>query len=136
MKVTADANILFSAVLKEGVTRKIWFDPTIDLTAPEFLITEFQKYKKELEKKFSGTKSDFNALAQKIISQTKFVPNQELISFMQAAATLTADPKDTLYFACALKENTIIWSNDKGMKKQHRVTVKTTSELAEEIGTL
>lgn len=136
MKVTVDANALFSAILKDSTTRKLWFNSELDLFAPGFLIIEFRSHEKELLTKFSGTEKDFGLLVEKIISEVKLVSDEELMPFMQAASTLTNDKKDLLYFACALKENTVIWSNDKGMKKQQRITVKTTSELTEEIGAL
>ncbi len=136
MKITADANILFSALLKESLTRKLWFNPELVLFAPTFLVIEFGEYRKELAKKFYGSSADFSLLCEKIFSQVKFVQDEELIAFLPAASTLTSDSKDWIYLACALKENTVIWSNDKEMKKQLRITVKTTTELLQEMGML
>ncbi|MBI5872403.1 hypothetical protein HZB88_04975 [archaeon] len=136
MKATVDANILFSALLKKGLTRKIWFNPTIKLYAPEYLLTEFLKHKGFLQKKFSGSEKELAALCQKLILQISFVNNKELKPFMPAAAFLSNDQKDLLYLACALKEDTIIWSNDKEFKKQSRIKVKTTTELMQELGFL
>jgi len=136
MNITVDANILFAALIREGMTRNLWFAPDVVMFAPDFILTEFDKYRRELKKKFGGTVEEFDLLCEKILSQVKFVSEQELIPFLPAAASLTNDAKDWLYFACALKENTAIWSNDKEMKKQTRISVKTTIELIEEVGTL
>ncbi|MBU2099761.1 hypothetical protein KKB11_00845, partial [Candidatus Micrarchaeota archaeon] len=65
-----------------------------------------------------------------------FISDQELKPFMPASASLIKDPKDWLYIACALKEDTIIWCNDKGFKKQERIKTLTTTEMKEEFGSL
>lgn len=136
MKVTIDANILFSALLRKGPTRKILFNPEIELYAPRFLLTEFQKHTVFLIKKFGGDKEEFAVLCQTILLQIHFVQDKELQPFLPAAASLLQDPKDWLYLACSLKEDTLLWSNDKGFKKQSRVKVKTTAEMIDTVGML
>ncbi len=136
MKATVDANILFSALLKKSLTRRIWFVPEIRLFAPRFLLKEFQKYASYLENKYHGNTAEFQSLCEKLLEQVVFVEDGELKPYLPAAASLSKDPKDWLYLACALKENTIIWSDDKEFKKQARVETKTTKEMKEEIGML
>lgn len=136
MKVTVDANVLFSALLKKGATRKLWFDPEMKLYAPEVLLDEFKKYSGFLQKKFNGTEEEFRQLSEKLLVQVRFVADNQLKPFLPAAAFLLDDEKDWLYLACALKEDTIIWSNDSGFKRQARVKVKTTTELMKETGLL
>lgn len=136
MKVTVDANSLFSALLRKGKSRKIWFDPVVELYAPYFLLKEFQKYSSFLQKKFLGNAKEFRLLSKKLLSQVFFIQDNELKPYLPAAASLSDDPKDWLYLACALKEDTIIWSNDKEFKKQSRIKIKTTGEMIKEIGSL
>ena len=132
MKVTIDANVLFSALIKQGITRKILFNPELGLYSPSFLFIEIDKYKPLLLKKFSGKEEEFEGLMQKIVSQIQIIPDQELKPFLYAAKSLSKDEKDWLYLACALKEDTIIWSNDKDFKKQNKVKVFSTNELLKE----
>ncbi|MFH1587862.1 MAG: PIN domain-containing protein [Candidatus Diapherotrites archaeon] len=136
MRVTVDANILFSALIKKGQTRKVWFNPEIELCAPEFLLKEFLKYREYLQKKASGTPKEFQDISETLFSQVFFIPDSELKPFLPAAAFLSNDAKDWLYLACALKEDTIIWSNDKEFKKQKRIKIKSTKEMIEETGML
>jgi len=136
MKATVDANILFACLIQEGQTRKLWFNPELRLFAPEFIVAEFLKYRKTIERKYGGKPQDFRKLMATVLEQVELVPDAELKPYLPAAASLTKDEKDWLYFACALKENTIIWSNDKEFRKQHRIKAKTTAEMAIEIGTL
>ena len=136
MKVTVDANILFSALIKEGLTRKIWFNPELELFSPKFLFSEFQKYANYLNKKSRLNKTEFELLSDKLFSQIRIVEDQELTPFLPAAASLSTDSKDWLYIALALKENTIIWSEDKDLKIQQRLTVYSTQEMQKEFGQL
>lgn len=136
MKVTADANVLFSSLLRDGMTRSIWFSPVLQLYAPKFMLKEFTKYRAHLIRKYAGTETEFNRLLENIISCVVWIPDEDLKPFIPAAISLTEDQKDILYLACALKEGTIIWSNDKHLKKQKRIPVKTTPEMAEEYGHL
>ncbi len=136
MKVTVDANILFSALLKDGATRRVWFNPGLELFAPAFLLSEFYKYKSYLTKKFSGSGEEFEELLGKLIVQARFVADEELVPFLPAASSLTNDEKDWLYVACALCKNTVIWSNDKGFRNQRRVEVFSTEELIKKTGSL
>lgn len=136
MKVTVDANILFAALLKSGTTRKLWFGPEIELYAPSFLLKEFKKYVTYLRGKFVGSEEEFQTLYNKITAQVFLVEDSELKPFLPAAASLIKDPDDWLYLACALKEDTIIWSEDKGFKTQNRIKTRTTKEMIKEFGML
>ncbi|MFH1586674.1 MAG: PIN domain-containing protein [Candidatus Diapherotrites archaeon] len=136
MRVTVDANILFSALLRKGITRKIWFGLEMELFAPRFLLEEFQKYKGYLQNKFKGTREEFLDLSQKLLSQVKLVSDGDLKPFLPASASLTNDPKDWIYLACALKEDTLIWSDDKEFKSQKRIRILSTPEMKEEFGLL
>ena len=136
MKATVDANILFSALLKEGITRRIWFVPEAELYAPEFMLVEFHKYKNFLQKKFRDSEEEFESISKKLLLQIRFVKDDSLKPYLPAVASLINDPKDWLYLACALKEDTAMWSNDKGFKKQARVKVFNTEEMKKEFGTL
>lgn len=136
MKITVDANILFSALIKEGLARKIWFNPELELLSPKYLIIEFKKYAKYISKKSRLNKTDFELLVEKLFLQIQLIEDQELKPFLPAAASLSTDSKDWLYIALALKENTIIWSEDKGLKKQQRIAVYSTQEMQKEFGQL
>ena len=136
MGLTVDANVLFSALLKKGETRRIMFREEITLFAPSFLKTEYDKYRNYLRKKFVGNDKEFNIIQDKLLSLITFVGEANLKPYIPAAASLIKDENGWLYLACALKENTAIWSNDKEFKKQSRVEIKTTEELIKEFGGL
>ncbi|MBU3906952.1 MAG: hypothetical protein KKA64_01745 [Nanoarchaeota archaeon] len=45
MKLVLDANVLFSALIKDDVTAKLFLDLSFHLYAPEFILEEFEKHK-------------------------------------------------------------------------------------------
>jgi len=135
MKATVDANIFISALLKKGLTRSLWFAFEIELYAPIFILDEFQKHETTLLRKFGGSSEDFTRLAGLLLSYVTLVADKELKPYVPAASSLITDQKDIMYLACALKEDTVLWSEDKGFKRQKRVKTLTTTEMKEEFGT-
>ena len=136
MRLIVDANIFFAALVKPGITRRLWFDPKFTLYAPDFILTEIAKYQDFMLKKYDGSEEDFKKVEEILLNCVKFVPEKNLKPFLPAAASLSSDDKDWFYFACALYVGCGIWSSDKDFKKQSRVEVKTTEELAKETGYL
>ena len=51
MDLIVDANVLFAALIKEGLTSDLLFVDDFHLYAPEFLLVEFTKYKEEILRK-------------------------------------------------------------------------------------
>jgi predicted nucleic acid-binding protein len=51
MRLFVDANILFSALIKDSLTAKILVDDRLKLYTPEFLFEEFAKYEDYILKK-------------------------------------------------------------------------------------
>ncbi|HLD75640.1 MAG TPA: PIN domain-containing protein [Candidatus Norongarragalinales archaeon] len=136
MKVVPDANVLFSALLKSGLTRRLWFDPALELLAPRHLAVEFSKYREELRQKYSGSSEEFDQLVFTLLGSLRWTSDEALFAFLPAAATLSADSKDWLYLACALKEDASIWTHDHHFGHQTRVKVLATKVLAEKLGVL
>ena len=48
MELIVDANILFASLIKESKTIEILLDKRLNLFAPDFILTEFSKYKEEI----------------------------------------------------------------------------------------
>lgn len=134
MKATIDANILFSALIRKGLTRSLIVKSDLQLYAPTFILEELQKYDDYLLEKSKLQKEAFEESKKLILKYITLVRTEELKPYLIPASTLTKDEKDWLYLACALKENTILWSEDEGYTKQNRVPVKTITQLAKELG--
>ena len=132
MNIIIDSNELFSALIKDSVTRKIILDYDGFFLFPSFIFEEIQEHKTELLKKSGMSEEDFNKLLQLILKKVVIVPNEVLVPYKKEAFEIvkTIDPDDVLFVACALAyPNSIIWSNDRKLKKQSIVKVFNTKEI-------
>jgi len=136
VKLVADANVLFSALIRRGLTRRLWFNPALELCSPRFVVAESVKHSRELREKYAGSEEEYSRLFGLLLRQVRLVSDDDLKPYLPAAASLSDDASDWLYLACALAEDAALWSNDKGFKKQGRVRVFSTAELAEAVGRL
>lgn len=130
MDLVVDANILFAALIKESITKRIILRNDLKLYAPEYLFEEFEKYKGLIKQKTKRSDKEFNQLLRILKTRIIIIPQKNFKSSINKAKQVSPDPKDILYFALALKYNISIWSNDKDLKeKQDVVIIYTTKEL-------
>lgn len=124
-----DANILFSALIKNSVTAKLIFEEEIILYTSEFIVDEFLKYQNLILKKTSRTRNEFIQIMHMLKDIIKIIPKEEYSKFMEEAENISPDEKDVLYFALALKLKCGIWSNDKKLKTQDKVKIYSTEDI-------
>jgi len=130
MDLIIDANILISAIIAtKGKTCELLFSEKLNLFAPELLLKEFYEHKEEILRKSQLSEEELESALSIIFSRIKFVSFTEFESFISKAENICPDPKDTEYFALALKFDYAIWSNDKELKKQDFIKVISTPEL-------
>ncbi|MEK6923879.1 MAG: PIN domain-containing protein [Candidatus Micrarchaeota archaeon] len=134
MKLVVDANVLFAALLTEGGTRKLLFDPRITLIAPRFTAEEFLLKKPELLQKAGCPEKELDAMLATLLEKIMLVNDAQLKPFLLAAASLTTGRKDWLYLATALHANAELWSHDRQLHRQARVKCWNTKELMEKLG--
>jgi len=136
MKVIVDANILFSALIKDSVTRKLILEYEDLFLFPSFIFIEMQKHKYILIKKSGLSIHEFNLLLGLLLKKVIIVPNEVLRPYRKEAFKIVKDidPDDVLFFACALAyPSSIIWSDDKALKKQSLILILNTKEFIEQI---
>ena len=134
MNLIIDSNILFSALIKDSKTRKIILEYDGFFLFPSFVFEEMQKHKAELLKKSKMPEGDFNKLLQLILRKVFIIPNEVLLPYRKEAFEIVKniDPDDAVFVACALAYNdSLIWSNDKKLKKQSKVKVFDTKEIVD-----
>lgn len=129
MDLIVDANILFSALIKESVSSYLLFSGRFHLFTPEYIFTEFEKHKEEILEKTERTTEEFYRLLEILKRRITIIPLEELIDYVGEAEKISPDPDDVAYFALALKFNCSIWSNDKKLKQQDKIKVHHTHEL-------
>ncbi|MFH1181468.1 MAG: PIN domain-containing protein [Candidatus Woesearchaeota archaeon] len=129
MNLVVDANVIFSAIIRESRTHEILFSELMHPFTPEFFLTELEEHAKEIQKKTDKTEEEFAQLASVLKKKLIFVPLQELLPYLDEAERICPDPDDVAYFALALKLKCPIWSQDKALKEQKAVPVYSTEEL-------
>ena len=131
MDIVADANVIFSALIKEGVTAELLFNEDLHVFAPEFLLEEFSKHKDVILSKTKRTEQDFREIVGILEQIITFFPREGLELFLERASEISPDEDDVPYFALALRLGCPIWSNDKKIKEQGAIKVYSTHELVE-----
>ncbi len=132
MKLVVDANILFAALIKEGLTAELLISDKLHLSAPEFLFEEFSKYEELVLKKTNRSHQEFNMFFDVLKEQITIVSKDRITPFFKNASEFSPDPKDTVYLALAMMLECGVWSNDKKLKEnQSIIEVYSTEDLLE-----
>lgn len=136
LKAVIDSNILFSALIYPGTNRHLILQFPGVLLFPSFIYEEIKKHQHELMVKSGMNPNDFQLLLQLLLQNMEIVPATMLMPFLEESRAImrTIDPNDDVFIACALAHpNSIVWSNDKALKKQTIVRVCNTAEILQMI---
>jgi len=133
MNLVIDANILFALLIRKGKTEDIFFNDTIKLYAPEFMLDEFEKYKDYIKEKTNRTDDEFDRMLSILRKKIELIPQRQTEKLMERAREICPDENDGDYFAVALELNCAIWSNDKKLKDQKSISVISTHELLQNL---
>ena len=137
MKLVIDTNIIISALIREGITRKMILFPGIKLFTSEITFKEIEKHKEIIIAKSRLTKQEINQILDVLSKKIKTVPESRWLEYYNQAADIIGkkDPKDVPFMAVAFSITADgIWSNDKDFEIQSDFKVWKTIELAEEFG--
>jgi len=116
MDLVVDANILFSALIKDGGTAKMMFRDELDLFAPEFLLEGFSKHEQTILEKTHREEEEFKRLINVLSRRIIFMPKDEFEKFMPKVRIISPDLDDAPYFGLAILVGAEIWSNEKRLK--------------------
>lgn len=133
MKFVIDTNILFSAMIKESITRRIILGDVFELYVPEYLFTEIIKHTDLILDKAKISPNDFSALITLFQKHTSIVPQEVYHDKLPVAEAVLKgiDITDSPFLATALTLDCPLWTNDGHFKQQTLVEVYTTKELIE-----
>jgi len=131
LDIVVDANILFSALIKDDHIRGLLLFIKHKIYVPEFILDEINKYKEEIIKRGNISEEEFKEVFNEILENSKIniVPKEDFESYIGKAREISPDLKDIHYFALALKLNCPICSDDKDFKRQDKVKILKTSEV-------
>ena len=132
MNIIIDSNVLFSALIRDSISRRIILEYGGFFLFPSFIFEEMEKHKETLLKKSEMDTKDFNLLLNILLRKVMIVPTEVLFPYRKEAYEIIKkiDPGDTLFIACALAyPDSCIWSDDKKSKKQSKIRIVNTSEM-------
>ncbi len=129
MILVLDNNSLFSVINPKSVSAYLFSSIRAEFIAPEFIKSEFEKYKEIILSKSKLSEHEFEIRQKEIEESIEFFEESKYEEFLVKARNNLSDPKDSPYLALALLTNSAIWSNDPHLKEQSLVPVFTTSDL-------
>jgi len=132
LKIVIDSNILFSALIKDSITRRIILDYEDQFLFPSYIFEEMEKYKSELLTKSKMKSKDFEELLNLLLLKVIIIPNEVLLHYKKEAYQIIKDidPDDVTFIACALAvTDSVLWSDDKKLKQQSKVRIINTNEM-------
>jgi len=132
MMLVIDSNIMFSALIKDSVTRKIIMETKERLLLPYYFFEEYEIYREVIIKKARIPKKDIDIALDKMLSKIEIIPREKLLENAKEAFELVRDidMNDTPFVACALAHpGSAIWSDDAHLKKLKGIKVLNTKEI-------
>ena len=133
MKLVLDNNIFFSLINPKSVASYLFPLIKAEFFAPEFIKSEFEKYKEICLSKSKLSEHEFEIKKAEVEEFIKFIETAKYEEFLEKAKASLPDPNDSDFLALALSIDASIWSNDKHFKEQSLVKVFTTSELIDKL---
>jgi putative PIN family toxin of toxin-antitoxin system len=131
MKLVIDTNSIISALIKNGISRRIILSPFIQFITPEYTLQEIDKYSQMICKKAKATKEELNIILQLLFEQIEIIPHEEYATSIHQAKALIDDIDDVPFIAlCLASQADGIWSDDAHFKTQRKVSIYRTRELA------
>lgn len=132
MKIILDTNILISAIIKDSFIRKLLFENSTIIHIPDYVLDEIKEHEIEIAKKSKLGIDEMRFLIKKLIKNTEIVRRENILPFREKAREIiqNIDIDDVLIIASALYvNNSIIWSEDKDLKRQIIIKVCNTKEI-------
>lgn len=132
MRPIIDANRVVAALLREGTTRKILFETTAELCAPEDLRIEVGRHEEEFLRRSGLPAYEFRRVLDAILAEITWIGSDVIQPFIEAAVRSFkgTHSSDVVYLACAMAiEADGVWSHDKGFDVQKSVRRFTNGEV-------
>ncbi|MHA2248355.1 MAG: putative toxin-antitoxin system toxin component, PIN family [Candidatus Hodarchaeales archaeon] len=137
MKLVIDTNIIISALIRKGITRKMLFFPGLKLVTPEITFKEIKNHIDLIAAKSKLSKDNVLQILDILKKNIKTIPKSRWWNHYNQAENIIGkkDPKDVPFIAVALALTVDgIWSNDRDFESQSKFKIWKTAELAQMIG--
>jgi predicted nucleic acid-binding protein len=129
--IAIDTNIIISALIKDGATRKILLDSSFNFIFPGYGLKEIYFYRNYIKDKSGMDDEEFDRVLLRIFKYVRPVPWHIIKKFGNLADNIMGkiDKKDTVFIATALAFKCPLWSDDSHFKRQNKIKVLTTKDI-------
>ncbi len=126
MKLVIDTNIIISALIRGGITRKMLLFPGIKLVTPEITFKEIENHIGIISTKSKLPEDDIKQMLDVLIRNIETIPESRWWKHYTQAENLIGkkDPNDVPFIAVAFALNVDgIWLNDRDFEFQSQFKV-------------
>ena len=85
MDLVIDANVLFSALIKDSFAYNLLFSGSFHLFTPEYIFIELEKHQEEILKKSERTDEEFFRILEILKQRIVIIPLEELVPYVKEA---------------------------------------------------
>ena len=132
MRLVLDTNILIAALIKDSLTREIFFAPGFEFLLPEYALGEVRRHHQKIARYASLTAHEVDLLLSLLLESVTVVPMERILPHLQEAEVMigSVDQDDVPFVALALAvENDGIWSNYRAFEQLSKIKVWKTSAI-------
>ncbi|MBX8636425.1 MAG: PIN domain-containing protein [Thermoplasmata archaeon] len=131
MRIVVDANVLISALIKNGKSREVIVSSIFELVCRKYLGEEIYKHREYIARKSGLSTEEIILLTNLLLRRIQTIPDGIYKRKLKEAKLLMrADPGDVPYVACFLAIGCDgIWTNDNHFTGNDRLVVYNTVEL-------
>ena len=131
MRLVVDANILFAALLRKGVTSALLIREDLELFAPALFWEEFTKYEMMILARTHRDREEFAQIVEIFRERIAIVAGDP--EEVERMVPLSPDPGDASYLVLALRLGIPLWTADKQLRNQVLVEIYSTTEVLRRI---
>jgi predicted nucleic acid-binding protein len=132
MRLVLDTNVLIAALIKDSLTREIFFLPDFEFLLPEYALEEVARHRAKIARHSHLSYREIDLLLSLLLESVTVVLAKTILAHLKPAEALIGDidKDDVPFVALALAvENDGIWSNDRAFENLPGITLWKTSDI-------
>lgn len=133
MKFVLDTNVILKALIKDSLVRGILLHSNHEFLVPEYAIEETRGHLDVVANKSGLSNDAVNSVFDVLLTNMTVIPaGQALVNWSEAEEIMApVDKGDIPIVAASLSVSSDgIWSDDKHLRRQNKVKIWTTKEVA------
>src|SRR3990172_6221826 len=98
MRLVLDTNILIAALIKDSLTREMFFAPGFEFLLPEYALGEVRRHHQKIARYASLTAHEVDLLLSLLLESVTVVPMERILPHLQEAEVMLrkVDEKDLI----------------------------------------